>query len=141
MSTLRPGRRVVWAAVLAVAGSLAAGCDNTAPPPPVTPPKPPADLEAQVKLVCTHCHAFAPAETFPRSAWKEEVEQAYRFAAGATMPAPMPPIDSVVKYFEDRAPDRLPAAEFTKSDTPLPVTLKRTECPILKLDEGTAVSN
>ena len=144
MTELRPGRRFVWPAVIVIAtlaGALAAGCREKNDPPPVTAPPPPADLDKQVQVVCSHCHAYPPADTFPRSAWKEEVEQAYRFAAAANMPAPMPPIDSVVSYFEERAPEQLPAAVFEKSDTPLPVKFQRTALPLLALKEGTAVSN
>jgi hypothetical protein len=139
MSKLRPGRRLVWPAVLVVA--LAVGCWDKNDPPSATPPPPPADLDRQLQVVCSHCHAYPPADTFPRSAWKEEVEQAYRFAAAANMPVVMPPIDSAITYFEERAPGRLPAAVFEKSDTPLPVKLRRTACPLLTLKEGTAVSN
>jgi hypothetical protein len=143
MNTRFRGRRVVWSAVLVVAaaGALAGGCREKNDPPPVTPPPAPADLDAHLHRVCVHCHAFAPADTFPRWAWKEEVEQAYRFAAAANMPETMPPIDSVVSYFEQRAPEQLPPAVFEKSDTPLPVKFQRAACPVLNLKEGTAVSN
>jgi hypothetical protein len=146
MSTIRRGRRAAWAVGLlilipAVAGALAVGCRNKSDPPPVKPPPPPEDLQVQVQRACAHCHAYPPADTFPRSAWKEEVEQGYRFAAAANMPAPMPPIDSVIRYFEKDAPEQLPPAVYEKSDTPLPIKLERTACPLLKLEEGTAVSN
>src|SRR5690242_15627817 len=112
---LRRARRFLWLAVLAVAA--AAGCPRGGdPPPPAAAPPPPADFDKQVSLFCTHCHAFPPPDTFPRSAWKEEVEQAYRFAAAANTRVVPPPIDSVVSYFEQRAPDQLPPALFEKSD-------------------------
>src|SRR5690242_14561170 len=132
-------RARAWPAVLIL---LAAGCSgNSNDPPSAAPPPPPADLERQIQLVCTHCHAFSPPDTFPRSAWKEEVEQAYRFAAAANMPMVMPPINSVISYFEERAPDKLPPAVFEKSDTPLPVTFRRAGCPRLQEADGTTVAN
>jgi hypothetical protein len=137
---LRRAPRFVWPAVLAVA--VAVSCSrSTPPPPPAAPPPPPADFDKQVNVFCTRCHAFPPADTFPRWAWKEEVDQAYRFAAAADLPLVPPPIDNVVKYFEDRAPDELPPAVFEKSDTPLPVRSRRSACPSLALSEGVAISN
>jgi hypothetical protein len=139
-----PAHRRAAALVLIAAIALAvAGCPRSSDPPPpsVAPPPPAADLEKQISAVCTHCHAFPPADTFPRFAWKEEVEQAYKFAAEANMPMVMPPVDSVVSYFEERAPDVLPPAEFTKSDTPLPVRFQRNACPSLALKDGGAISN
>jgi hypothetical protein len=116
------------------------GCGRSEPPPPVTPP-PSADFDKQVQAFCAHCHMYPPPDTFPRSAWKEEVVQAYRFAANANMPMPAPPIDGVIRYFEERAPDRLPPAIFEKSDTPLPVRFARSDGPKMELPEGVAVSN
>jgi hypothetical protein len=138
--SLRRAWYLVLPTVLAIA--VAAGCPRGgSPPPSAAPPPPPADFEKQVNLFCTHCHAFPPADTFPRSAWKEEVEQAYRFADAANMPMVLPPLDSVVSYFEARAPQELPPAVFEKSDTPLPVSFRRTGCPTLAIPDGPAVSN
>jgi hypothetical protein len=138
---LRRARLLILPAVLAVA--LAAGCPRGGdpPPPPAAAPPPSADFDKQVNTFCTHCHAFPPADTFPRWAWKEEVEQAYRFAAAVNMRMVLPPIDNVVGYFEQRAPEELPPAVFEKSDTPLPVRFQRTACPTLALKDGVAVSN
>jgi FG-GAP-like repeat len=132
-------RRIAWLVVLVLVPIV--GCWDKNDPPSAAPPPAPADLDKQLNTICSHCHAYPPADTFPRSAWKEEVEQAYRFAADAKMPTALPPIDSVIKYFEERAPEQLPAAVFEKSDTPLPVTLRRSACPLLPLKEGTAISN
>src|SRR5947209_11213498 len=97
----RQARRALWPALFAALGLAVAGCPrNSDPPPSAAPPPPAADFEKQVNSVCSHCHAFPPADTFPRSAWKEEVEQAYRFSAAANLPMVLPPIDSVVTYFE-----------------------------------------
>jgi len=131
---------MVLAAAL-VASGLGGGCRQKIEPPSAAAPPPPADLDEQVQQGCAYCHAFPPADSFPRWAWKEEVEQAYRFAAKASMPRVLPPIDSVITWFEERAPEALPPAQFAKSDTPLPVRFQRTTCPTLSLPEGTAVSN
>ena len=132
-------RRGLWPAVLAAA--LAAGCRQKIAPALGSPACAPFDLDEQVRLGCVHCHAFPPPDTFPRWAWKEEVEQAYRFAAVSNMSRVLPPIDSVVTWFEQRAPEQLPPAEFAKSDTPLPVRFQRTACSTLALEGGVAISN
>src|SRR5579884_3215307 len=145
---LARARPALWPTALAAAAlalGLAAGCGPGAGPPPSAAPAPtPADLDRQVKGSCAMCHAFPPPDTFPRSAWKEEVEQAYRFAAAANLPTILPPIDSVVKYYEERAPEQLSPAVYESSNTPLPVTFQRTSCPRLTQSAGgnnVAVSN
>ena len=92
-------RRIAWLVVLVLVPIV--GCWDKNDPPSAAPPPAPADLDKQLNTICSHCHAYPPADTFPRSAWKEEVEQAYRFAADAKMPTALPPIDSVIKYFEE----------------------------------------
>jgi hypothetical protein len=133
------GLAVFAAGLLAVA--LIVGCPRGTAPPPASAPEKPDDFEKSVAALCTHCHAFPPADTFPRWAWREEVEQAYRFTAVANVPMRVPPLDRVVAYFEERAPAELPPAVFDKSDTPLPVAYRRSGCPTLSLPEGIAVSN
>jgi hypothetical protein len=139
MIALRARVGLMWPLVLIT--TALAGCTGSPQPTGPTTVAAPADLEQQIQLVCTHCHAFAPPDTFPRFAWKEEVEQAYKFAAGANMPQRMPPIESVIAYFEQRAPDKLPPAVYEKSDTPLPVTFQRNSCPRLQQADGTPVTN
>src|SRR5579859_4002968 len=132
-----------WPVLLAVA-AVVAGCQKPADPPPAAAPTPsPADLEPQITRLCGTCHQLPKdfASTFPRSEWKREVEQAYTFAADANIPQVMPPMESVINWFEQRAPEKLPDALFEKSETPLPVRLQRTSCPGLSLDKGTAISN
>jgi hypothetical protein len=94
------------------------------PPPPST-----QELDRQTHVFCSHCHAYPPPETFPRSAWKYEVEQAYHFFEVYAPPVHPPPIDYVVKHYEDRAPEELPPAEFEDASTPLPVLFKPISIP------------
>jgi hypothetical protein len=88
---------------------------------PVAPPAEPADLAVKVHRFCGECHAYPPAETFPRSAWKEEVERGYFFYGKSNLRLTPPPIEQVVRYYETRAPERLPPAVFERATTPLPV--------------------
>ena len=131
-------------AVLGLIAALAVGCGpHSDPPPSVAPPPTPNDIDKQVRCACSTCHLFPDdfPQTFPRSAWREEVEQAYRFAASANIATPMPPMDATIAWFEQRAPEKLPDPIFEKSNTPLPIKLQRTSCPAMPLDAGTAVSN
>jgi len=43
----------------------------------VEPARKVGDVSGQVHQFCGACHAYPPAETFPRWAWKEEVERGY----------------------------------------------------------------
>jgi hypothetical protein len=83
-----------------------------------------ADLPAQVHQFCGACHAYPPAETFPRSAWKEEVERGYFFYGKSNLRLTPPPIEQVVRYYETRAPEHLPPAVFERATTPLSVRLE-----------------
>src|SRR5262249_18794217 len=80
----------------------------------------------QVQYFCSRCHAYPPAETLPRAAWREEVEQAYQFFAQSNLSLQPPGIDQVVRYFEMGAPLELPEADIERATTPLPVAFQRT---------------
>ena len=82
--SILPTRR--WLLAIALAGSCIAaatlhlGCSREADKPP--PPRPLAsngNISEQVHQFCAACHAYPPPDSFPRSAWKEEVERGYAF--------------------------------------------------------------
>src|SRR5579864_7058005 len=133
----RPGRiraAVIFVLVfLAVAASAGAGWyflrDNGPPVIPAPPPVSSADIPAQVHQFCGACHAYPPAETFPRSAWKEEVERGYSFFASSDLRVTPPPIAQVIQYYEERAPERLPPAHIERATTPLPVSFAPVRFP------------
>jgi hypothetical protein len=99
---------------------------------PSRPEPPPArvtstgDITAEVHSFCGACHFYPPPETFPRSAWKDEVERGYRFFGQAGMPLQPPPIDAVVRYYEERAPVELPPAKIERASGPSPVRFNST---------------
>jgi hypothetical protein len=62
----------------------------------------------QVHELCGSCHAYPPPETFARSAWRREVKQGYDFLRDSTLASPYPSLESVVRYYENRAPLQLP---------------------------------
>ena len=73
---------------------------------------PPAELAQQIHDVCAACHKYPPPESFPRSSWKKEVEQGYRFAIKSDRNFLLPPIEQVIRYYESQAPAELPLPEI-----------------------------
>jgi hypothetical protein len=112
-------------------------------PPSATAPVVAGDVSARVHEFCGACHAYPPPDSFPRSAWKKEVEQGYVFFGRPqsllTMEAP--PIDEVVRYYEERAPLELPLPQLDLAPSPLPIHLKRADVPVLAQARDPAISN
>jgi hypothetical protein len=129
----RVGRLGLWTALvcllavcLLAAGVTIPGCGQAPAPPTVAPPPAGPELAANIQQFCTACHAFPPADTFPREHWAYEVEQAYGFYRDSAMTLQAPPFEAVVKYFEDRAPLKLPPADVKQAAGPPPVSFTRT---------------
>lgn len=98
--------------------------------PVVVPSGDSADVGKAVHAFCGgSCHAYPPADTFPRRHWKTEVERGYRFfeQSGESMTAP--PINAVIRYYEDRAPEELPHADLKPEPHALPVRFDRVSYP------------
>ena len=100
------------------------------PPPPAVNLVASKDLPQRIKLFCGKCHEEPPADTFPRSAWKHQVERMYMFFNESGLPLQPPPIEQVVQYYEERAPLELPPADIRRADHPLPVRFARTDYPV-----------
>jgi hypothetical protein len=64
--------------------------------------------EAQVQEFCGYCHKVPKPELFARDAWPREVRQGFDFhrTSGRTDIVP-PPYESVVTYYQNRAPGEL----------------------------------
>jgi hypothetical protein len=95
----------------------------------------------QTQHFCGQCHAFPPPDTFPRWAWKQEVQQAYRFFEQSRLAMRPPPIEQVTKWYEDFAPPELPPLAIPRAAGPLPVRLRRTAYPVCPQAPAPAVSN
>src|SRR5947207_2766 len=105
------------AGVLGLLALLGVGCwlvfrDSVdEPPPPPRPVSDPADIVEQVHNFCgTTCHAYPPPDTFPRKYWREEVGRGFKFFDRSGLPLKAPPVESVVRYYQERAPEELPEA-------------------------------
>jgi hypothetical protein len=119
----RPPRRSLrpWLLAAAVAGAggifyavLAPGSKPVLPPQQAAagPAPPPAATTEEVHRLCGACHAYPPPDTFPRHAWRQEVKQGYDFFhKDPTYHFAYPPLEAVVRYYEDRAPEALPALQ------------------------------
>jgi hypothetical protein len=137
-----------WAVLLALA--LPAGCDRGgAPSPPTAAAALAVEADAgQVRRLCSACHAFPPPDTFPRSAWREEVVRAYAFIEQRSDREPewgrdykAPPVGSVIAFFENRAPRELPPLPPNPAAGPCPVHLRRHDLAAPAPAEDAAVSN
>jgi hypothetical protein len=96
---------------LAVAGYIQLAPPSGKPDAPVLalPPAPPEATAEQVHQVCGACHAYPPADSFPKSAWRREVKQAYEFLRNSSLRLDYPPLESVALYYENRAPEAFPS--------------------------------
>jgi hypothetical protein len=80
----------------------------------------PIETDRQVAGFCGDCHAVPRADSFPRFAWLNEVEQGYEFyRQSRRVDLKPPPKEQVVAFFQDRAPEAL--AIPSPPDSPSPV--------------------
>src|SRR5262245_35681097 len=96
-------------AAVAVAGALAYALfalkPDAAPTLPQMRPVPPEATAEEVHRLCAACHPYPPPDTFPRSAWRKEVKQGYDFFhKDLSYRFAYPPLEAVVRYYENRVP-------------------------------------
>lgn len=80
--------------------------DVSLPPPPA-----PASRE-QIATTCATCHVLPPPDVLPRSAWRAWVKEMYDINRASSLRVQMPPLESVVAFFEGTAPEKLPPADL-----------------------------
>src|SRR3954454_3800619 len=152
MTTAAASRFWLWLALLAgLVRGVAAGRyallslgGPRVDPPSARPPDDPADVAEQVHNFCGgSCHKYPPPDSFPRKFWRTEVERGYRFAEVAGLTRKVPPIESVVRYYEQRAPEEFPVPSWPAPSRPLPVRFVKQSYPGPALPPGErfAVSN
>jgi hypothetical protein len=135
MSISVPIRLAGYLSVAATAGLIigSVGCHKPTPPEP--PPTSseitlPEDLETQVHNFCgASCHAYPPADSFPRSHWRAEVERGFRFFDDSGLPLTPPKLSHVVRYYEERAPAEFPPAEIIPASKPLDIQFEQLGYP------------
>ena len=90
------------------------------------PPIPTEASSEQVHQMCgSSCHAYPPAESFPKFAWRKEVKQGYDFFRDSKLQMDYPSLESVVQYYENRAPEELPPIDRPVNFDPAPVRFQR----------------
>ncbi len=89
----------------------------------------PADIEQQVHTFCGACHAYPPADSFPRKHWRAEVERGYRFFDQSGLPLTPPRLRHVIRYYQERAPEDYPPATIIPASKPLGVKFDRLSYP------------
>ena len=119
-------------AALLLLAVLIVGCGDAPPPPPpvVARSTDPAKLESHITNFCgTACHSLSGPEVFPRKHWRMEVERGYRFFEVSGLPLDVPPIEDVIRYFEQRAPEELPPLKVVPASHPCPVRFEKVLYP------------
>jgi hypothetical protein len=73
------------------------------------------------------CHAYPPPDTFPRRYWRQEVQRGYQFFEQSRLALEPPPAESVIRYYEERAPEELAVPTWKAASRPLGVRFERLE--------------
>lgn len=119
-----------WAFVLAATALIGGSCSKPPDPQPIPDQTDPEDIAEQVHNFCGGaCHAYPPADSFPRKVWRSEVERGFRFFEHSGLPLKVPPFESVVRYYEKQAPEELPAPDCPRAAHPLGVRFERLTYP------------
>jgi hypothetical protein len=141
--------RMKWITLLTlpVLGVAAAGLvffsQRPKPLPSLTLPPMPAEATAeQVHEFCGACHFYPPPDTLPRSVWRREVKQGYDFFAKSSMlRSEFPSLEGVVRYYENRAPQKLPLLGREASSHAPPTRFERRGFPLTDSLASPGVSN
>ena len=134
---------------LALVGIGLAGCtgrDNARPsesrPAPAEPTAVPEDIEAQVHSFCRpSCHAYPPADAFPKSHWRMEVERGFRFFDKSGLSLNPPKLGHVVRYLRRAAPGDYAPAKIVPAAKPLDIQFERLAYPPTPPDSKPMISN
>lgn len=95
------------------------------------PPIPAEATSEQVHQMCgTSCHAYPPPDSFPKFAWRKEVKQGFDFFRDSKLQIDYPSLESVVQYYEKRAPDELPPNDSPVNFGSAPVHFERHGFPL-----------
>ncbi len=152
MPCWRCGLMCVSVAALVLAFGVT-GCgrvDTPSADPPTQPDTAQAEATAEeVHQLCGSCHAYPPPDTFPRWAWRKEVERGYDFFDVPSRAnqelrrrlSRIPPAEEVIRYYEWRAPEQLPLVKPENAKTAPPVRFESTQLSIPGQLPSPAVSN
>ncbi|GAB4141806.1 MAG: VCBS repeat-containing protein [Planctomycetaceae bacterium] len=87
-------------------------------------------IRPQIVAFCGACHAVPKPETFPKSAWYDEVAQGYRFYdLSKRTDLVAPPMNKVVAYYRHLAPDKMPVPKPVETMESPPIRFSRHGYP------------
>src|SRR5262249_17897227 len=150
MNDRPPRRRFVLLWLVGLGACLALGGSgfyflqraDAVPVPPVEMPPPSAEAShAEVRQLCTVCHAYPSPDIFPRSGGRKEIRQAYDFFRNSSLALDYPPLESVAAYYENRAPEALPVPVRDNSPDGPPIQFRKTSVPLPSVMGPPNVSN
>jgi hypothetical protein len=90
-----------------------------------TLPAPGEATSEQVHQLCAACHAYPPPDSMPRGVWRKEVKLGFDFLRDSKLSGDYPSLESVVRYYESRAPERLPLIEQPRATGKPPIAFDR----------------
>jgi len=75
---------------------------------------------AQVQTFCGACHAVPSPSSFPRDAWYHEVQRGYQFYFDSGRTDLVIPVQAkIVAWYQAQAPEQLPVADQSASESPI----------------------
>lgn len=101
-----------------------------------------AKLDRTIEEFCSACHVLPPPSSFPKEAWRKEVQQGFDLAAPRLRDLPVaPPFEETVRYFENRAPQRLQLPPTGESNENSPVLFEAHDYSVRGNPATPAISN
>ncbi len=79
----------------------------------------------EVHRLCAACHAYPPPESMPRAVWRKEVKQGFDFLNNSALSGTFPSLESVVLYYERRAPEHLAQLDSMAPTNRVPVRFEK----------------
>lgn len=101
-----------------------------------------AAIAPKVKAFCGDCHAVPKPAMFPKRAWYDEVAQGYRFYdESRRSDLDPPPMNDVVAYYRQLAPESLTAPKPVNAASPAAVQFDRRDLRVPHNDDKLGVSH
>lgn len=100
----------------------------------------PGAIDEQTRAFCSGCHAIPLPESFPKSAWYDEVKRGFDFYHQSNRKdLSPPPVQPVVEYFRSRAPDTLTIPTENSSPNPNHVRFHKVQISLPRANKGSAM--
>jgi hypothetical protein len=95
----------------------------------------------EVERTCGRCHPAPKPDLFPKFHWPHEVDRGFSFLEQGPVPAETPSFSSVVRYYQNRAPESLPTLEKSVPPVSSPSRFERTCYRLVENHLSPAVAN